>query len=162
MAQFEWNNSYSVGVPTFDDHHKILFDIMNELEAAMANGNEAATARAAFKRLLDYTRYHFAAEEEAMIAAGYPNFGVHKFMHEQFIGQLMQACMEFQKKDGQPNNRLSTMLQNWLRGHIKKHDMDYTEHMRRAGIAHREEDFMIPEYDSPIAQETERDAPSFS
>ena len=67
MALMSWNAKYSVGVHALDDQHTGLFDILNELHAAMMKGQAQSLTGPLLKKLVEYTRKHFAAEE-AMLA----------------------------------------------------------------------------------------------
>jgi hemerythrin len=39
MALLTWSSKYSVGVPSMDSQHTVLFNILNELHDAMMNGH---------------------------------------------------------------------------------------------------------------------------
>ena len=72
MALLAWDNKYSVGVQALDSQHKVLFDILNELHAAMISGQARQVTGPLLHKLLEYTDKHFTAEENMLSASGYP------------------------------------------------------------------------------------------
>lgn len=70
-----WNDNFSVGVKAFDEHHHRLFDLLNGLLTAVENGTaDEGKLVAALKELIDYTDYHFKAEEDLLRKNGYQGF----------------------------------------------------------------------------------------
>jgi hemerythrin len=133
MDLFTWSEKYSVGVPAFDRHHQVLFQLINDLHRAMMQGDSFTVARSTFKRLQDYTQYHFQTEEKAMHASNYPDFAVHRMQHERFIDQIMRVCPEFQQPDGHPSSKLLGLMRRWLRTHIMGSDAKLGEYLRQTG-----------------------------
>src|ERR1017187_1687694 len=72
---FEWKPEYSVQIPKIDVQHQRLFALAAELHAAMAEGKGKTVLEQSLARLVDYTKVHFAAEEEFMGKYGYPEAG---------------------------------------------------------------------------------------
>src|ERR1035441_7519111 len=79
---FEWKPEYSVQIPKIDVQHQRLFALAAELHAAMAEGKGKTVLEQSLARLVDYTKVHFAAEEEFMGKYGYPEAAGHKAQHE--------------------------------------------------------------------------------
>ncbi len=73
MAFIEWNDTtYSVGVRQFDDEHKELVRLINELHAAMKSGRGRDVMGPTLNSLTRYVKLHFSREETIMGQHGYP------------------------------------------------------------------------------------------
>jgi hemerythrin-like metal-binding protein len=130
----QWSTKYSVDVSFLDDQHRVLFELINELHVAMLDGNGNRVAPSILKRLLDYTRTHFSAEEAFMVRTNYPDFSDHKAAHEKLIAKLIQMCGDFAKGEKHLSSRLLGFLRNWLRSHILDMDKRYAKHMNAADV----------------------------
>ena len=65
-ASFRWTEKYSVKIAALDNQHKRLFAIINELNQALANGEGKAATDSVLRKLVDYAKAHFAAEESLL------------------------------------------------------------------------------------------------
>lgn len=74
MAFFEWKNEYSVGIAKIDGQHKALVGFLNELFEAMRAGKGKDALDAVMKNLVEYTKTHFATEENFMKQYKYPDY----------------------------------------------------------------------------------------
>ncbi len=45
MPYLTWSNEFSIGVPVFDDEHKVLIALANALHEAIASGLDVARLR---------------------------------------------------------------------------------------------------------------------
>jgi hemerythrin-like metal-binding protein len=129
-----WSTEFSVEVSSLDDQHRVLFDLINRLHEAMLDGNGEQAAPSILKRLLDYTRDHFSAEEALMVRTNYPDFSDHKAVHEKLTAELVVMCGEFERGETHLSTKLLGFLRNWLRVHILHMDKQYAKHMNAAGI----------------------------
>ncbi|KJU82799.1 hemerythrin-like, metal-binding domain protein, partial [Candidatus Magnetobacterium bavaricum] len=66
MPFIVWNDNIGLGIREIDDQHKALIDIINNLFDAMSAKRANEILSGIFKELIDYTRYHFSAEEGLM------------------------------------------------------------------------------------------------
>ena len=81
MALIDWNESLSVEIAEIDHQHKKLVNILNELHAAMRQGQSKTVMAEIVDRLVDYTATHFATEEEYFDEFKYDETGPHKMEH---------------------------------------------------------------------------------
>jgi hemerythrin len=100
----------------------------------MLDGNSKQVAPSILKRLLDYTRIHFSAEEAFMVRTSYPDLSDHKAAHKKLIAEVTQMCGKFERGDKQLSSALLGFLRNWLRSHILDMDKRYAEHLNAAGV----------------------------
>lgn len=130
MALFTWSNLYSVGNTTMDSHHQKLFDIINKLHADLLAKKGKDALSSTLKELLDYTKYHFGAEEELMKRANYPGFNDQKKAHESFIAQIVQYQNDLNNgKELMVSANITNTLVNWLSAHIAQMDKNYKNYL---------------------------------
>jgi len=125
-----WNDSFSVGVASIDDQHKVLVTMINELFEACKQG--VMEADMAFleiiKGALDYAETHFADEEDLLYEANYPHLDEQKDQHETFVAEVQKTIEEFEAGNLEPIY-LARFLKNWLLNHIAVFDKKYTPYL---------------------------------
>jgi len=130
----EWTSDLSVGVDSFDDQHKKLISLLNEMHTAMKQGRGKSVLDQVLSELADYTDYHFKNEEKAFTRWGYPYSDQHKKEHS----NLMKKVRDLQLKNQEEQFLLSIdvleFLKGWVAGHIKGSDMKYTDFFRKNGV----------------------------
>ncbi|MCB2199852.1 bacteriohemerythrin [bacterium] len=133
MVHLEWKPAYSVGIEKFDNQHKQLFDIVNQMGESISKGEDHDTLRAIFKKLIEYTRIHFRDEEANLLMYGYENYHEHKLEHDELVAQVVDFALDF---CANPEMTLKTMtfLEGWIIGHILGTDKGYTELLKEKDI----------------------------
>ena len=134
MALLTWNNTYSVGVKTIDSQHTVLFDILNDLHAAMMSGKASSLTGPILKKLVTYTKEHFAAEEAMLASTKYPGLAEHKVKHKDLIKQVEDYSARFDRGEITLNLHLLNFLRDWLTNHIQKVDHEYGPWLNKNGI----------------------------
>ena len=115
-----WHQGLAVGVPEMDGQHKKLLDLINDLEAALDQG-EGSDLLGIARRMQDYARYHFATEEKRMAFACYPDADSHRAEHASFIAQAAALDPARDIPPGSPRQVLE-FLRTWLVTHISGTD----------------------------------------
>jgi hemerythrin len=126
MALTAWSSEYSVGVEELDRQHRMLFDILNDLHAAMMQGKAQSLTGELLRKLIDYTRKHFSAEEAMMAAAGYSGLAQHRLQHKDLMKQVDEFAGRFERGEKALNVQLMNFLRDWLTTHIQHSDRAYT------------------------------------
>lgn len=121
----EWKEQYGVGIPRFDDDHKILFDLIDQIEQGSANLRSADRIQAVFDVLRDYVATHFRREEDLMAAQKYPGLAAHRARHEALKEGLTELRARYDEDDPTALSDLAPFLNNWLQIHILEQDMNY-------------------------------------
>ncbi|MFA6850141.1 MAG: bacteriohemerythrin [Selenomonadaceae bacterium] len=124
MAIITWNDNFSVGIPKFDEEHKKLISIINDLHAAMKKGRGKATMEELLVDLTHYVNTHFSHEETVMTKYNYPDYEKHKKIHADFNAKIIE-CKDLYDKNRLPANQLLTVLRDWLTKHICDTDREY-------------------------------------
>jgi hemerythrin len=122
---FVWNESYSVGVAAMDNQHKRLVELVNRLFEAMKAGKGDVAAHEIMKELAGYTLTHFAAEEDLMRKAGYPDLTAHIDLHKQLMQKATDMLDDLKEGKRVATVALATFLKDWLTQHIQNEDRRY-------------------------------------
>ncbi len=140
MSKIEWDDSLSVGVDLIDEHHKMLIQKLRDLSDAFKMGHEQNKIITTLEFMIDYTDFHFSAEEKHMAKHNYPGLGLQKQKHEEFKTILNHIEEDF-KEEG-PTKALATsinvFLYNWLINHIKGSDLKLGKFLSEKGLANIE------------------------
>jgi hemerythrin-like metal-binding protein len=135
-----WTDHLRVGIKDFDEDHKRVLRMINELncaiqDAAVTGQLEPVEMEIALHRLDNYIRYHCAQEELCMTLTGYPDLEQHKKEHAKLaalIGDLQGRCHgSTSPKDAAEIERF---IHEWIIDHIFVTDRRYTAHLHSKGI----------------------------
>ncbi len=134
MALIAWSDSLSVKVKQFDDQHKKLVDMVNQLFDAMKTGKGSQVMGDILKQLISYTQTHFAAEERLMKQYGYPDMEAHKKEHNALVMQVLDLQKQFQEGKAVLTQNVLTFLRDWLSWHIQGDDKKYGVFFNGKGV----------------------------
>lgn len=119
-----WRDAMSVGQPTIDDDHKVLFAIINEFEASP----DFLHAERAARKLYKYTQEHFRREEHMQQLMRYPYAEAHRKEHGEILSSLTGVIRgHFLKKDTTTDEaaaiaRLTELMRTWIVDHVMTTD----------------------------------------
>ncbi len=125
MPLIAWNESLSVSVPEFDEQHKKLIAIVNDLHDAMQKGQGREGLGALLNALVQYTVTHFAAEEKRLSQASYPGYLSHKGEHDELTRKVQDLKKRFDSGNAALTVEVMAFLKNWLTNHIQGTDKKY-------------------------------------
>ena len=129
MNKFEWDGSLSIGVDLIDEQHKMLIEKLGDLSEALRKSVEHNEILKTLEFMMDYTDFHFTAEEKTMADHDYPGLEFQQQQHAEFKVTLNNILEDF-KEEG-PTKSLATsvnvFLLNWLIDHIKGVDLKLGE-----------------------------------
>ena len=134
MALIQWSSAVSVNVKKFDDQHKKLVDLVNQLHDAMKVGQGSAVLGVVLQSLISYTGTHFADEEQMMKAHAYPDFAKHKAEHDKLVSQVLELQGKFQNGTAMITMNVLTFLKDWLVTHIQGEDKKYGVFFNAKGL----------------------------
>lgn len=132
-SYFEWLDSYSVGVRTFDESHKNLVEIVNKFVTATLEHKPLEDLTDLLTILIRYTRHHFRDEEDLMKETGYDLFEEHRKQHDVLFDQVLNFTGDFFHGRIE-RSKFAEFVIYWLVTHILEEDMKYKEHFERLGI----------------------------
>ncbi len=124
----EWNETYSVGVELFDEHHKQLFVLLHKLELCNENSQENDDLiNKTLKELMEYTHYHFSEEEKALERYNYNDLERQKKGHAYFVSQIEDYHSKYLGGSKPQLTDVVNFLNEWLLQHILDSDFRYTQ-----------------------------------
>ncbi|WP_302080762.1 bacteriohemerythrin [Salinibaculum rarum] len=138
MPLIEWDEErHSTGIQTVDDQHMRLFELLNDLHAAMEEGRADEEVGTVLQDLDEYTEYHFTDEEGMMQDCGYADecngcFNDHKEVHAEFASRVSQ--LRERHEDGEYITMdVLQFARDWLDSHIAgdEQDQSYGEYVQR-------------------------------
>ena len=131
MAFIEWKSEFSVGVLEIDEQHRKLLAIINHLHESMKAGNDSGELSRVVDELLNYTRFHFAFEEQLMERVGYPDAPEHRRRHQAMVARVVQFQADAANARALFSMKLMEFLKYWLSKHILETDMAYGDFIAR-------------------------------
>lgn len=130
----EWDASFATGVSKYDEQHKVLFNMVNDLADAMQQKKSKEAVGRVLNGLADYTVNHFADEERSFAQTHYPEEAQHKALHKKLVDQVVELIGKFNAGEPLITQDVINFLQDWLINHIKGVDKSYGPHLNKSGI----------------------------
>ena len=133
MGNIQWDTAWNIGHPEIDEQHQRWVALFNELESAFLSKKTidmTVVQKNIFKKILDYTRYHFASEEKIMHDAAYPNMATHWRLHKEFDQIVYEKYRDFESGELILNSELLALIKNWLLRHIQVEDQKFGHYLR--------------------------------
>ena len=125
MVHFiQWQPSLNTNIKEIDDQHKGLVEIIN-LTAYAKNKNHPERLKEILVKLIDYTKTHFAYEEEHMLKNNYNKIIEHKAQHQVLIRQVINILEKLKSGENDVLENIFNILENWLLKHVKEQDREY-------------------------------------
>lgn len=122
-----WNDNLSVKVNEFDQHHKKLLKLISALFTRMEEGSGNDVLAKTLSELIDYTAYHFGAEEKNFKEYNYPDSEAHIKQHNILVSKAKDLHRGITENEGVLSIEVLDFLQDWVVNHINKTDKKYTE-----------------------------------
>ncbi len=92
-----WREQMSVGNTLIDNEHRVLIDLINQVESALQITENHHILSAALVKLLDYTGYHFEHEEKIQKKVGYLEQNKHKQEHQRIMKDLRTIQLQLDR-----------------------------------------------------------------
>lgn len=137
MSKIEWDDSLSLNVNLIDEQHKMLIQRLADLSDAFRKGLEQNKIMKTLEFMIDYTDFHFSAEEKVMEESDYPGLEEQKLQHEEFKVTLNNIVEDY-KEEGTTTaiaESINVFLLNWLVKHIKGTDSKLGQFLTEKGLA---------------------------
>lgn len=125
MGYLKWSDKYSLNVAEIDEQHKKLLGLVNDMYDAMHAGKGRDMIGTVITEFVDYTEYHFKAEERLLRENGYPEYDEHKEMHDNLSRKAHSIKEAFDKGNAPTAIEVMLLLTNWLNTHILEEDRKY-------------------------------------
>ena len=135
MSLMEWTERMSVGVSQFDNEHKKLVQLINDLFDAVQAGRGREALGKVLDELIDYTKTHFANEEHYLKKFEFPGLDAHKQEHDALTKQVVDIQRKYHAgATAMLSMEVMSFLKNWLVKHIQGTDAQYTRFLNEKGV----------------------------
>jgi len=117
-----WNDGLSVGIDTIDEHHRYLFDLVNDLYEVVIRKRGARSVARLIKALDAYAKVHFRAEEMMMAHYGFAGIARQEAEHHDFEHKVQEFYEELHTNPLVAQFDILFYLRAWLVTHIQTED----------------------------------------
>ncbi|MBC8193271.1 MAG: hemerythrin family protein [Candidatus Marinimicrobia bacterium] len=131
MQVLVWEDRFSVGIREFDQHHKILFEMINSLIFAQEDNSNPDVIKTTLEQLRSYTIFHFVAEEAMMKHFKFDGLDEHIVEHEALLQQVLKYQEIIAANDGVTIDEVLEFLAGWLLDHTLGLDQLYGPYLTR-------------------------------
>lgn len=121
-AWVPWDDNLSVGIDVIDEHHRYLFDLINDLFEVVANKRGAREVARLIKALDAYAKIHFRAEEQMMTHYGYRQIDRQLDQHHAFEEKIREFYEELHDNPFVAQFDVLSYMRDWLIHHILVED----------------------------------------
>lgn len=130
--RYELTKDLETGHTMIDSEHRQLFQAVNQLLDACAQGKGRSQLEPTLDFLGSYVNQHFGDEERLQIQTSYPGYSGHKQFHEGYKRELANVIREI-KAQGSTIAALSriNLLVGQLMTHIRMEDKRLAQHVKQ-------------------------------
>jgi hemerythrin len=137
MSYLKWSDKYSLNVTEIDEQHKKLVGLVNTMYDAMHAGTGRDMIGTVIAEFVEYTDYHFKAEERLMLQHEYPLYDEHKEMHDSLIRKARSFKEAYDTGNSPTAIEVMLLLTNWLNMHILEEDRKYKPYIKTRQVSNR-------------------------
>ncbi len=123
----------ATGNELIDTQHQELIARVNKLTESLETHKEKNVAVSTLDFLMDYTEFHFAAEEKLQEEAGYPELEAHKALHAEFVKAVGELKEMLEDEEGPSDAFVAAVNKNvveWLTNHIQVCDQKIADFIK--------------------------------
>lgn len=121
-AWIPWDDNLSVGIDIIDEHHRYLFDLINDLFEVVTNKRGAREVARVIKALDAYAKVHFRSEEMMMSHYGFEGINRQEQQHHAFEAKIREFYEELHANPLVAQFDVLSYLRGWLVKHIQVED----------------------------------------
>jgi len=129
MPKIIWSDKLTTGIPSIDEQHHELIELINILQDNIERG-ELTLAGQTLQALTEKKMAHCMHEEELLCQSGFPFYKPHKRQHESFVRECTAFYQRAQTGEHVTYKALA-FVKLWMVKHIRGEDMDYANFVRR-------------------------------
>ena len=122
-TNFGWKEIYSLNNEQLDDEHKNLFKIAEEAFAVVKPELKHEKIKTVLNKLYEYMKTHFSHEEEYMQEINYPQFEIHKDIHNNIVNTINDFIKELPTLSADSfEKELARLIDTTIINHIIQED----------------------------------------
>lgn len=121
-----WDATLKVGSEVIDNQHKVLFDLIQDLDNAIKTGASLRILDVILSVLRDYAFQHFQTEEEFFVNNA--DYTQHCLAHYTLLKSLNAFILDFKNNRVKGEQTTADFLEEWLFDHIEVFDKPFLTH----------------------------------
>lgn len=129
----KWDARYETGIQQVDDEHRQLLSLINRLKVAVRYHKGEIFEKQALDELVEYTKIHFAREEQIMRKYNFPDYERHKKLHDDMAAVVKQHADDFEKRGHNALKNVAPVIRDWIFDHIHVEDQAYARFLQEKG-----------------------------
>lgn len=129
-----WNDKYSVGIKEFDEQHKSIILMLNQLWELIGENDDHKELKELIQQISDYARVHFSTEEHYLEKHKYYGLEDHKKEHRMYEDTIQKFQAKYDSSKEDVRVELIEFLADWWMAHIQGCDMEYTRFLNNHGV----------------------------
>lgn len=122
----QFTDKYLTGIAVIDKEHRELFRIIGEVYRVIADefiSDKYDEIVSLLEQLMDYTKFHFADEEEYMKSINFDGLEAQRRAHDAFVARLEEMNLgQVDERQQETLEELMEFLTEWLVNHILNSD----------------------------------------
>lgn len=122
MSFLQWKPEYSVGVPSVDDEHREMIDMINGVYEGLGEAPDLKEIEKCLEDIFSAISLHFALEERIMRDNAYSEYDEHKEDHEDLLDEIRDLMDEFVADRDSGVKELEKRLSEWFSRHFATFD----------------------------------------
>ena len=130
----QWTEDMSVGVEVIDIQHKVLVDVINELNQAIKDDKTESLIPIILEKLQGFAKFHFRTEEGYFIRFSYEDADAHVAEHQRLTGKVEDFINRYKSDSKVSVGELVFFLGDWLENHLKEMDQLYVPCFLKHGL----------------------------
>ena len=130
----KWSSKFELGISLIDGQHKRWIEFINLFYESLTAKKDFDELSKVFKKLLDYTDYHFGFEEKYLNEFKFDEIIQHSTEHEEFVNELTSLFSDYIEGRVDSVYNLILMLRKWVINHVLVTDKKYVELFKKHGI----------------------------
>ena len=134
MSLFVWDTKYTLNIAELDRQHQRLFALFNDLYGAMQDGHGNEIIDKVLTGVVDYTVYHFEAEEKLLREHGYQDEAAHRAEHARLAEQAKTLVLRHRAGEAKVTMATLKFLCDWLNNHILGSDKKFAPFLIARGV----------------------------
>lgn len=129
MEKFVWSEKFSVDHEVLDRQHRMLVEWVNRFDDTINSEVTKEDTIDIFKKLVSYTKYHFAYEEKVLEEINYPDLQAQKDEHREFKRKLLECIKQAHTNHALANREVLGFVREWIYSHIMGDDRKYIDYI---------------------------------
>ncbi|SEB19950.1 hemerythrin domain-containing protein [Variovorax sp. YR216] len=128
MSYLEWSEALSLDLPTMDDTHRELVELLGAVEDSP---DEHLVTR--WRVLIDHTEDHFAREDQWMRDTRFSSVNCHTTQHQVVLQVIREGETAYHSGRPEVIRVMARELAKWFLQHTQSMDAALALHLRRVG-----------------------------